>query len=78
MSSGRPSIGSKPPQSLRRGCFEEGIRVVANAANGLREGLREMQMREQSYMESGFDEEGSDEMIWWQWNASPIRGFGDI
>ncbi|KAG8941561.1 hypothetical protein FRC03_004314 [Tulasnella sp. 419] len=53
--------------------FEEGVRVACELK------LQEADEGQDSEKDSDSEEvDPEDDMIWWQWNAAPIRGFSDI
>ncbi|KIO18749.1 hypothetical protein M407DRAFT_31583 [Tulasnella calospora MUT 4182] len=66
-------------RGVRKGPPEEGVLVRCNSSLEGVEGLPEVRSPETTTEdESQQRDDGQHDMIWWQWSAGVIRGFGDI
>ncbi|KAG8877460.1 hypothetical protein FRB97_003391 [Tulasnella sp. 331] len=80
----RTSAPEATAGTTRRGPVEDGIRIECTPKP--QAAIRQLEVKVEAVagkndlqeMNSGDDDEGANDMIWWQWNAESIRGFADI
>ncbi|KAG9007442.1 hypothetical protein FRB94_001253 [Tulasnella sp. JGI-2019a] len=68
--------GASSQSRGRRGPVEDGIRIV-NTPNSAAQRV-DPRTEVTGVKASDDDDEGANDLIWWQWNAESIRGFADI